>query len=220
MRAATEDDAATCVNDRALGRQEHFRSLADLPRVAPNRRAVGAQLDLFRVNVFELFGRIGHILGDIDHDRARTAGLCQVERFLHDLRDFRGVLDHEAVLNDRPGNTDHVGFLEGIGTDHGAWHLTGNDDHRDGVHVGRGDTGNGVRGAWTGSHQHHAGLAGGTGIAVSHMGCCLFVTNQNVSHFRFFEQCIVHMQQSTTWVPIDVLDAFVTQKADEHLTAR
>ncbi len=39
-------------------------------------------------------------------------------------------------------------------------------------------------------------------------------------HFRFFEQCVVNMQESTTWVPVDILNAFVTQKADEHLTAR
>jgi hypothetical protein len=35
------------------------------------------------------------------------------------------MLDHEAVLHDRPGDTDHVGFLEGIGADHGARHLAG-----------------------------------------------------------------------------------------------
>ncbi|CAB1404509.1 FIG00966894: hypothetical protein [Pseudomonas fluorescens] len=52
------------------------------------------------------------------------------------------------------------------------------------------------------------------------MSCRLLVTNQDVSHFRFFEQGIVNMQESTTRVPVDIFDAFVTQKADEHLTAR
>ncbi|MNX23933.1 hypothetical protein D3C86_539460 [compost metagenome] len=185
-----------------------------------NGRAVGTQLGFLREDVFELLGRVGHVFRDIDHDRPRTTGLRQVEGLLHDFRDFRGVLDHEAVLHDRPGDTDHVGFLERVGADHGAWHLTGNDHHWNRVHIGGRDTGNGVCGARTGRHQYHAGFTGGTGITVSHMGCRLFVTNQNVSHFRFFEQGIVNMQESTTRVPVDIFDAFVTQEADEHLTAR
>jgi hypothetical protein len=36
--------------------------------------------------------------------------------------------------------------------------------------MGGGNTGDGVGRAWTGSHQYHAGLAGGTGVTVSHMG--------------------------------------------------
>ncbi len=63
-----------------------------------------------------------------------------------------------------------------------------------------------------------AGFTGGTGVAVSHMGRGLLVTNQDVSYIRFLEQGIVDMKESTTRVPVDVLDAFVTQKADEHLT--
>ncbi|MNV47394.1 hypothetical protein D3C71_1392620 [compost metagenome] len=220
MRAATEDDAATCVNDRALGRQEHFRSLADLPRVAPNRRAVGAQLDLFRVDVFELLGRVGHIFWNVDHDRARTTGLRQIEGFFQNFRDFSGVLDHEAVLHDRPRDPDHVGFLEGIGAHHGARHLAGQDDHRNRVHVGRGNTGNGIGRAWTGGHQYHAGFTGGTGVAIRHMGGGLLVTNQDVLDFRFLEQGVVNMKKSTTRVPVDVLNAFVTQEADDHLSAR
>ena len=130
------------------------------------------------------------------------------------------MLDHEAVFHDRPGNTDHVGFLECIGTHHGAGHLAGNDHHRDGVHIRSRDAGNGIRCAWAGRHQYHAGFTGGTGITVSHMGRSLFVANQDVGNSRFLEQCVVDMQQSTTWVPVDIVDAFVTQKADEHLTTR
>jgi len=52
------------------------------------------------------------------------------------------------------------------------------------------------------------------------MGSCLLVTNQDVAHFRFFEQSIVNMKESTTRVPVDVLNAFVTQEADDHFSAR
>ncbi|AHZ71478.1 acetolactate synthase 3 catalytic subunit [Pseudomonas mandelii JR-1] len=46
------------------------------------------------------------------------------------------------------------------------------------------------------------------------------MTNENMLNGWFFEQRVVDMQCGTTWVPIDIFNAFVTQKADEHLTAR
>jgi len=48
----------------------------------------------------------------------------------------------------------------------------------------------------------------------------LLMTDKNVLNGWFFEQCIVDMQCGTTRVPIDILDALVTQKADDHFTAR
>jgi hypothetical protein len=129
------------------------------------------------------------------------------------------MLDHEAVLHDRAGDTDHVGFLEGIGPHHAARHLSRQDDHRDRVHVGRGDTGNGVGRTRTGGHQHHTGFSGGAGIAVGHMGCGLLMADEDVRDFLFLEQGIVDMQEGTTRIPIDVLNAFVTQEADDHFSA-
>ncbi|MNH15975.1 hypothetical protein D3C79_756010 [compost metagenome] len=218
--ATAENHATTGVDDRALGSQEHLGGLADLAGMATDRRAVGAQLDLFRVDVFELLGRVGHIFWNVDHDRTWATGLRQVECFFQNFGDFAGMFDHEAVLHDRPRNTDHVGFLEGIGTHHGARHLAGQDDHRNRVHVGGGNTGNGIGRARAGGYQHHAGLAGGAGVTVRHMGSCLLMTNQDVLDFRFLEQRVVNMQESTTRVPVDVLNAFVTQEADDHLSAR
>ena len=217
---AAQNHAAARVQHRTLGRQEHFCRLADLPRVPTNGRAVGTQLGFLREDVFEFLGRVGHVFRDIDHYRARATGLCEVERLFHDFRDFRGMLDHETVFHDRPGDTDHVGFLECIGTDHGASDLAGNDHHRDGVHISSRNAGNSIGCAWTGRYQYHAGFTGGTGITVSHMGCSLFVANQDVGNSRFLEQCVIDVQQSTTRVPVDIVNAFVTQKADEHLTAR
>ena len=188
--------------------------------MATYRRAVGAQLDLLRIDVLELLGRVGHIFWNVDHDRAGTAGLRQIEGFFQNFRDLGGVLDHEAVLHDRPRDTDHVGFLEGIGTHHGARHLAGEDDHRNRIHVGGGNAGDGIGRTRAGGYQHHTGLAGGTGVAVCHMGRSLFVTNQDVFDFRFLEQGVVNMKKSTARVPVDVLNAFVTQEADDHLSAR
>ena len=129
------------------------------------------------------------------------------------------MLDHKAVLNDRTGNTDHVGFLEGISANHVARHLARQHHHRNRVHVGSGNTCNGISSARTGSHQHNTSLTSGTGITVRHMGSRLLMTNQNMVHLRFFKQGIVDMQQSTTRVPIDIFNAFVAQEADDHFSA-
>ncbi|RMU40910.1 hypothetical protein ALP29_201009 [Pseudomonas syringae pv. avii] len=130
------------------------------------------------------------------------------------------MLDHEAVLHDRPGDTDHIGLLECVGAHQGARYLTGQNHHRNGVHIRRGDTGNGIGCTRAGRHQHHTRLAGGARIAVGHVRSRLLVTNKDMADGRFFEQGIVDMQEGTTRVPIDVLNSFVTQKADDHFSAR
>ncbi|AHF65978.1 hypothetical protein PCH70_08250 [Pseudomonas cichorii JBC1] len=48
----------------------------------------------------------------------------------------------------------------------------------------------------------------------------LFVTNKNMIYSRFFEERVVDMQKGATRVPVNVLNAFVTQKADDHFSAR
>ncbi len=218
-RGLAQDHAATGVDDRTLGAQQQLRRFANLPRMPTYGRAVRTQLGLLRINVFEFFGRVGHVFRNIDDNRPWTPGLCEVERLLHHFGNFRRMLDHEAVLNDRPGDTDHVGFLEGVGADHGARHLTGNDHHRDRVHEGSGDTGDGICRARAGGHQHHAGLASRACIAIGHVGGSLLVANQDMFDGLFLEKRIVDMQNGTARVPVDVLNAFVTQGADDHFSA-
>ena len=129
------------------------------------------------------------------------------------------MFDHEAVLNDWPGNPDHVGFLERIGADHVAWHLPGDDHHGNRVHVGGGNPGDRIRRARAGCHQHNAGLAGRAGITIGHVCSGLLVAHEDVRHLGLFEQRIVDMQQSTARIPVNVLNAFVTQEADDHFSA-
>lgn len=219
-RGIAHDHAAAGIDHRALGGQEHLGGLADLSRVTANGRAVRTQLDLLRIGIFEFLRRVAHVLRNIHDHRPRTTGLRQVEGLLDHLGNFRGMLDDEAVLHDRPGDPDHVGFLERIGTDHVARHLARQDHHRDGVHVCGGDTGDGVGRARAGSHQHDTGLAGGAGVAVGHMGSRLFVAHQDVGHVVLLEERVVDMQEGTTRVPVDVLNAFVAQRADDHFSAR
>src|SRR5690606_4232996 len=107
-------------------------------------------LDLLRVFELEFGIRVGDVLGDINNDRTGTTGGSNVVGLLDNLRNFPGIADHEAVIHDGAGNSHHVGFLEGIFTDLVGRYLTGQDHHGNGVHVGSGNTGNGVGGAGPG----------------------------------------------------------------------
>jgi hypothetical protein len=50
------------------------------------------------------------------------------------------------------------------------------------------------------------------------MGRSLFVTNKNVFDFLLSEDCIVNVQDCSTRVTKDVLDAFVAQRPNKHVT--
>ncbi len=51
------------------------------------------------------------------------------------------------------------------------------------------------------------------------MGSRLFVAHQDVGHVVLLEERVVDMQEGTTRVPVDVLNAFVAQRADDHFSA-
>jgi hypothetical protein len=98
------------------------------------------------------------------------------------------------VLHDRTRDADHVGFLESVSADHVTGYLARQDHHRNGIHERRGDAGNGIGCAWTGSDQHHAGLAGRARVAISHMSGRLLVTHQNMLDIVLAEDRIVDVQ--------------------------
>ena len=115
------------------------------------------------------------------------------------------------MLDARAGDTHRIDFLERIGTDHRGRHLPGQDHHRDGIHVGRGDTGHGIGRTGTGGDQHHTDLAGRARIAIGGMGGGLLVAHQDVTHLFLLEDGVIDMQHGAARVTPDVLHAFVFQ---------
>ncbi|GBL60230.1 hypothetical protein PCLA_17f0007 [Pseudomonas citronellolis] len=45
------------------------------------------------------------------------------------------------------------------------------------------------------------------------------MTHEDVGHVVLFEESVVDVQEGTARVPVDVLNAFVTQRADDHFSA-
>ena len=87
--------------------------------------------------------------GDVDEHRRRADRCGDVERLGDHLRDVVTVADQEVVLGDRHRDAGDVGLLERVGADQCASDLSGDRDHRDGVHLGVGQRGDQVGGAGT-----------------------------------------------------------------------
>jgi hypothetical protein len=170
--------------------------------------------------VFEGFVRARNVLGNIDHDGTRSTGGGDMKRLLDDPRYLSRVAHLEAVLHDRSRNTDHVRLLKSILTDQVTLHLSGDHDHRDRIHVGRGDTGHRIRRAGPRRHQHHTGLTRGARIAVRRMRGRLFVAHENVRDLAGLEQRVVDVQDCAARITKDKLNALILESADDHLAAR
>jgi hypothetical protein len=74
------------------------------------------------------------------------------------VRQVAHVLDEEVVLDHGTGDADRVAFLEGVLADRVGRHLAGNHHHRDRIHVGGGEAGDGIGDARTGGDEGHADL--------------------------------------------------------------
>ena len=110
--------------------------------MAFGHRVVRPQRNGLRIGEFG--ASLSDVLGDVDQDRPRAPGRGKVERLLDRDRQILGILHQEVVLHARSGDADGVAFLKGILTDGMRGYLAREDHQRHGVHVGRGDSRNGV----------------------------------------------------------------------------
>ena len=136
----------THVQHRTAGLQQHGDRFFHLAGMSLKIRLVAANLHGFGIN--ELCLGDLHILGEIHQHRTRSAGSGNVEGLLHNRGNILDIPYQKTVLGAGAGNADDIDFLEGIVTDQRRGDLTGYDHHGDRVHVGRGNTGDGVGGAW------------------------------------------------------------------------
>ena len=140
------------------------------------------------------------ILGQIDKDRARTTAGSNLERLVDPLRQLSDVLDHDVPLCACSCDTNGVGLLEGIGTNHVGDDLSGEDDHGGSVHEGILHGCDDVGGSGAGGDEHDTRLAAGAGVALSHVACTLLVSGENEVEFLAVVDGIEHGENSTTRV--------------------
>ena len=130
------------------------------------------------------------------------------------------VADQEVVLGDRHRDAGDVGFLEGVGADQGTTDLPGDRDDGDRVHLGVGQRGDQVGGAWTRGGHHHTDLAGGVRVTAGRMTGALLVADQHVTQLLRVEQRVVDGQHRSTWNAEDDVDVELLQRPNYRLRAR
>ncbi|CAB4886252.1 unannotated protein [freshwater metagenome] len=194
------EDATTGVEHRSLGGEDQASGSFDEFGITVETGVVTGEVD--RVGPVPIqgrirIGRVDEILRDVDEHGAGTTGGGDVERLADDARDVLGPGHKLVVLGDRAGDADRVDFLEGIGADAGGADLTGDDDHRNRVHVGVGQRRDDIGGGRAAGDHGHAGTAGGMGIALGHVARTLFMTDEDVPD-RGIDDRVVHRQDRST----------------------
>ena len=124
-----------------------------------------------------------------------------------------------AVFDDGEGHAKDIGLLEGAAADRSGGDLAGDGDHRNGVHVGVGDTGDEIGGARTGGGHDHADFTGGAGVSFGHEGSTLFVTGENGADFFRAGEGLVQHHAGATRISEDGVDSGMLEGLDQQVAA-
>ncbi len=211
------DDPAAGVEDRAPGIGDQLDRFGNLVSRGNHARLVAART-LYRRGA-ERGGGDLHVLRDVDHDRAGAAGGGDLERLVDGGGKVRRVLHQVVVLAAVAGDADGVGFLEGVSADQVGRHLPGDHHHRDRIEEGIGNPGDRIGRAGAGCDQHHAGLAGGPGIAFCGMGRAGFVPYQDMADAIVREQFVIDRQHGATRIAEHEFDPLAHQHLAQYRSA-
>ena len=159
------------------------------------------------------------VLGDVDNDGTRTAGAGNVECLVQHPGQLVRAFDQVVVLGARARDADGVALLKGIGADQVGRNLAGDADHRDRIHQGVGQPGNGIGGAGARGDKDDADLAGCARVAFGGMHRTAFLADQDVAHLVLLEDLIVDRQHRSAGVAEDVFNTLVDQCLGDHFRA-
>ena len=209
LARAGEHNAAAAADQRALCGCDCLQSLFDLERMALYARLVADDFGLFRINEFRdlVFLNIG---GHVDQHGAGTACGCDVERLLKDPRQIRGVFDKVAVLCKGLARAGDIGLLEHVAPELLRIDLSGDGDHRDGVHIRGCNPGDEIGRAGAGGSDAYAGFAAGTGVSVGHVCGVLLLAHKDVFDFGLVKH-IVERADGCARIPEGDGNAFLFQ---------
>src|SRR5258706_5589439 len=166
--------------------------------------------------------RFGHryVFGNIDHDRSWPTCGGDKECLLQRHRQVGHVLDQEIVLDAGTRDADRIAFLKRILPNRVSRYLPGDDDHRDGIHIGGSDTGDRIGHAGSGGHQGHAGPAGCTRIGIGSMNSSLFMTYENVLEAFLLVNFVVDDQHGAAGIAEYEFNVFGLERTTKYFSAR
>ena len=129
----------------------------------------------------------------------------------HDIHQLFLVVDQVIMLGAGSGDADYIHFLKSIVADQRGGYLTGENNDRDRVHVGRGYTGNSVGSPRAGSQQSDTHFPADSGVAVSGMDRRLFMTHQHVGEFRTLHQLVIKIDDRPSRVTENCVYIFLLE---------
>ena len=157
--------------------------------------------DRLRLLGGELAHCCSHVLGDIHQHRALAAALRNAEGCPHGVSQVLYPAHREVMLCDGHRNALDVSFLKAVLADAAGGHVAGKGHHGHRVHIGGGNAGDQIGGTRAAGSQHHAGAAGGAGVAVRSMGCALLVGGKHMGDaVGILIQLVVKVQHSAAGV--------------------
>ena len=189
------------------------RATDRLGRGQPRRR-VPRQVD--RRRRLPLDPHVGDVLREVDQHRPGASGRRDVERLGDDLGDLGDVLHEVVVLRHPHGDAGRVDLLEGVRADRAGGDLAGDDDERDGVHVGVGEWRDDVRRARAARDDGDARPAGRVGVTLGRVSGALLVADVNVPDRRI-EDRVVDGKDGAPREAEGDLDALCLEALDQGL---
>ena len=123
------------------------------------------------------------VLGDVYENGTGATCAGDIKRLAHCVRQLFDVSYQEVVLDAGSRDANRVTFLKSIFTNGVRRHLSTDDDHRDGVHIGGCDACDGVCHTRAAGDQANTDFIGRARIGVGRMHCGLLVSHQNMFEF-------------------------------------
>ncbi len=213
------EDAVAGEDHRPLGLGDLGRGQLQLPRVAVHVRAEARQPgdDLVLGRVLGARLLLEGVLGDVDVDRAGTAGPGDVEGLGDDARQLVRVAHQVVVLRHRQGDAVDVDLLEGVLADQRRRDVAGDRDHRDRVEERGPDAGDQVGRAGTRGAHADADAAGDAGVAVGGVRAALLVADEDVAELRVVAEDVVERQDDAARIAEEDVDALAEERLAEDV---
>ena len=171
------------------------------------------------LRVFVLAFGNGDVFGDVNEHGAWPACTGEVEGLLHGDRQVFDVFDQEVVFDAGPGNANSVALLKGVKANGVGWYLASNNNHRNGVHIGRSDTCNGIGYPGPACNKADPNLFARASIGVGSMHCSLLVTHEDVLNGFLFEDFVVDVEHSPARIAKEVHYFFFLEATHQDFSA-
>ena len=160
-----------------------------------------------------------HVFGQRQHDRARPAVDCAMERLADIFRDAGGVVDLGHPFGHRAVHAAEVDLLECLALHLVARHLADEQDHRRRILEGGVDADRGVGRAGAAGDKADAGAAGQLAVGLGHVGGAAFLPADDQLDLGRVVQGIERRQVAFARDAEGGVDAVDLQLVDEDLAA-